>query len=303
MKRRTVFLLIALITFSIGVALTLFLLPHRSSSSPRTPEKVEVERPVQNESNEATTFDRGIVDYKGISFNYDASLASGMKAETVGATPLEYESDVPASVYPEHVAFTLLDVRVAPRESDEPSIRVCPIAEYLKAFSVSSRDTAEAGKTMRALRLLLQRQPRVLPREVPLLPFPDAEQAFHSRAHYLKFKNGKGVVYLTEWQQEESLIDNQGLFYEFQGFTDDGRYYVSAELSVNAPFLGDKSDPSTQDSLKVPNCYECREWAAFKRRYRAYVLGVSARLEKLQPNEFQPSLRLYDEMLSSLEIK
>ena len=40
-----------------------------------------------------------------------------------------------------------------------------------------------------------------------------------------------------------------------------------------------------------------------QRRYKAYVRRVRRKLERLRPEQFRPDLRLYDELLSSLEIR
>jgi hypothetical protein len=38
------------------------------------------------------------------------------------------------------------------------------------------------------------------------------------------------------------------------------------------------------------------------RQYRAYVRTISNKLEKLPPDKFQPSLKLFDDLITSIEV-
>jgi hypothetical protein len=152
------------------------------------------------------------------------------------------------------------------------------------------------------LRALLRRQPARLPAAVPTLPFPDASDAFHAHVRYLRFRGGRGVAYLTQAQQDEGLINNQSLTYEFRGLTDDGRYYVTASLPAAAPFLPADRDATSADGYTLPQSFYGKNSARLRRDYNAYVNRARLRLEGLAPERFQPSLRLYDALFRSLEI-
>jgi len=236
----------------------------------------------------------------GVSLTYDAALARDVKAETVPAEPLAEASDKPDGVFPEHVAFTLVGLQGAPANSYlRPLVRVCPVAEYLKAFSVSPRYVRIARRTLGDLRRLIRTRPAALRGEVPTLPFPDGHDAFHAHVKYLRFRGGSGVAFLTQGQQDNNLINSQQVSYEFRGLTYDGRFYVSATFPVGAAVIADSRDADSHEGYAVPY------YAAVPRepRYRAYVGRVRRKLERLRPDEFRPSLRLYDELLTSLEIR
>lgn len=237
----------------------------------------------------------------GVSIAYDSALAREVRGETVAAAPLDQPSDKPDGVYPEHVAFKLVGVEGAPANSyHEPIVRVCPVAEYLKAFSVSPRLVRDAERTLNELRRLIRRRPAALKGNVPMLPFPDGTEFLHARVRHLRFRGGSGVAFITQGTQDTELINTQHTSYEFRGLTDDGRFYVSAEFPVGAPPIAASRDAAPHYGY-TPELIINNPRA--QRRYDAYVEGVRRRLERLRPEQFAPDLRLYDELLSSLEIR
>ena len=237
----------------------------------------------------------------GASLAFDDALAREVKAETVPAAPLESADEKPDGVYPEHVAFTLVNLNGAPADSfNEPVIRVCPVAEYLKAFSVSPQLVRDARRTLRDLRALLRRKPAALKGNVPALPFADATEVFHARVKYLRFRGGSGLAFLTQSQQDYELLNSQHASYSFRGLTDDGRFYVTADLPVGSQTLAATRDTPSHEGYTLFHHYGGR---VEKRQYAAYVERVRLKLERLRPEQFGPDLRLYDELLSSIEIR
>ena len=237
----------------------------------------------------------------GVSLTYDSSLAREARAETVPASPLESADEKPDGVYPEHVAFTLDGVEGAPAGPDRAHvIRVCPVAEYLKAFAASPRYVREAERTLNELRRLIRRRPAALRGNVPALPFPDGTEVFHAHVRYLRFPGGAGVAFLTQGQQDDGLINSQQVSYEFRGLTDDGRFYVSATLPAGAPVIAAARDAASHEGYTPPRHPGGRREG---QRYAAYVERVRRQLERLPAERFAPSLRLYDELLSSIEIR
>ena len=237
----------------------------------------------------------------GVSLTFDASLAGEARGETAPASPLESADEKPDGVYPEHVAIALVGRSAGPLDSfREPVVRVCPVAEYLKAFSVSPRYVKEAERTLAELRRLIRRRPAAPRGNVPQLPFPDATEVFHARVKYLRFRGGAGVAFLTQAQQDDNLLNAQQVSYEFRGLTDDGRFYVTATFPVGAPPVAPARDAASHEGYTPP-----RDPGGGRERqkYAAYVERVRRKLERLPPGRFDPSLRLYDELLSSLEVR
>ena len=245
------------------------------------------------------------VSHEGMSLTYDAAaLGTEVRAETVAASPLEQATDKPVGVYPRHVAFTLTGAYPERLHSYiSPVVRVCPVAEYKQAFAASEGLPGEAEQVIRRLRRLLRTQPASFKGEVPSLPFADGHTPFRAHTKYLRFKNGTGIVFLAQGQQDEGLINNQKLAYEFRGLTDDGLYYVTAEFPVAAPFLPDSIDATSFEGYSLPYSFWAKNRARLVKQYGAYISGVKVRLEKLPPAKFQPNLKLLDKLLSSLEVR
>lgn len=54
---------------------------------------------------------------------------------------------------------------------------------------------------------------------------------------YVSFRDGAGVRFLTQYASPDRPINNQEVFYAFQGLTDDGVTAVSAILPVSHTIL------------------------------------------------------------------
>jgi len=237
----------------------------------------------------------------GVRVTFDVTLAREATGQTVPASPLESADEKPDGVYPEHVAFTLVGMPNAPADSfNTPVIRVCPVDEYLRAFSASPRYARDARRTLDELRRLIRRRTPALRGNVPALPFADATEIFHARVKHLRFRGGSGVAFLTQSQQDYELINSQHVTYSFRGLTDDGRFYVTADLPVGAQALAATRDAPTHEGYTLPREIGTRR---ARQRYAAYVERVRRNLERLRSAQFNPSLDLYDELLTSLRIE
>ncbi len=299
MSRLTLRLTIALFTFIAGVTLSALWITSRPQLAPQS--KLTAEgRPKKDEA-ETISFNNGRVNYKGISFTYDAELTAEVRARTIPASPTLPSSvvAVPGDViFPEHITFSLIGAVLLPHAE----VRVYPVVEYKHAFSTLPEMAKEVDGTIQRLSFLLQTQPVAFAGEVPYLPLPHGYFAFRAHTKYVKFKNGKGIVFLTQGQQDEALINNSKLSYRFQGLTDDGLYYVSATFRAKAPFLPD-GDATSFEGYTPPDCFACENREELLRGYRRYVNKMRFRLEKVPPTNFQPNLKLYDTLISSLEIR
>jgi len=140
----------------------------------------------------------------------------------------------------------------------------------------------------RDLRNLLAKRPATVDGKLPLLPLSEAGQLLHARLHYLDFANGSGVSYLTQYAMGPSAVNNQELFYTFQGMTTDRAYYVFAFFPVSLaslPATGKLSD---------------EELANLMADYPAYLTNTAALLDAQAPEAFTPDLAQIDQLLASL---
>jgi hypothetical protein len=254
---------------------------------------------------ESDVFRDGRVDYEGIRFSFDLALASEVKAEIIAASPASKENEGPPdTIYPRHVVFTFVSTDPAePKSFIEPVIHVYPVPEYKRAFRADPATARVVNAVMVRLQRLLRAGSPVIKGKVPYLPIPDGTFAFRAHEAILRFHKGSGLVFLTQGQQDEMPINNQNLSYEFQGITNDGRYYVSAEFPAAAPFLAYDRDKATYEGrVKEASCVACPDHQRFMREYRAYAAAMKQKLAALPREKFQPSLRLIDNLLTSLEI-
>ncbi|HEY3311631.1 MAG TPA: hypothetical protein VGK00_08335 [Anaerolineales bacterium] len=126
---------------------------------------------------------------------------------------------------------------------------------------------------------------------MPFLPLFNASQVLHAQVQTLDFKNGKGLRYLTQFDQAPLPVNNHELIYTYQGLSSDGKYYVAAVLPVNHP------------SLPANERVSGNEPPEFRSDFPAYLANVTKSLNEQPANTFIPDLTKLDAMLASMEIK
>lgn len=266
--------------------------------------------------------------HAGVSFTYDASLASDVKAEV--ARP--EGCGKPGDVLPTHVAFTLAGYP-KPHESpfmQPPEIRVFPVAEYRRALAACEKEMAatiigsspplsyvsdfdDEVRTLkalsaarpgpRALGAWLRKKSRgreYLRGRMPLVPMYDVGEALRAKVSYVDFRGGSGVAFVTQYTIEDTLVSNQALAYVFQGLTRDGQYYVSAAFPVAAPFL--PSDYTEREAARLGLNQAVLSDTKLERRYKNYLARTARRLEALPPGDYRPGLGLLNDLLRSLDV-
>ena len=235
---------------------------------------------------------RTAVSYAGVTLEYDASLAKEFLAETVPAVPLENPADKPDGVAPRHVVISLKDSYGARLGRDPSSPYAVPhIFVYPTSDPSDPRFDEEFPTLRRAvteLNKLLARRAGSVTESIPFLPWADERQLFIGRKKLIRFRNGRGVLFMTQYDQEESPLNNEYLVYTFQGLTDDNAWYVAAIFPVAAQGL-----PAT---AAVDNP------AALRAGYGEYIRKTSDRLNKLAVKKFTPGLGLLEEIVRSLKV-
>ena len=223
------------------------------------------------------------VEYQGIRFEFDSSLAESVWPETMPAQ--EPTADNPGwIVWPEHLRFTFPYQRTS--DISEAVFGPPRILIYsAEAYSMMS-DSARAE--IEELQALLEARPTEIETEIPALPLINAAQVFHAQVKYLDFQNGEGVHFITHYSQDVSPITDQNVFYTFQGLTSDGAYYVAAYFPITAAGLTDAQAPE--------------DWEAFNARYQEYLTETVSHLDALSPTDFGPDLEILDQVIRSLEV-
>lgn len=221
----------------------------------------------------------------GVSFTIPQGLAGGANAESVSAS---LDPGAPSwELHPPYVKFTLNDY-ILRDKFFQPQIEVYPAVEFSQANEGAARIIGE-------LRALLANPSQPLPHNLPFLPLFNAGQIFHSNEQFIKFQNGGGIRYLTQFGQDIAPVNNHSLFYTFQGLTDDGAYYVSFILPVNASFLAKYPSPEYPEPADgIPFNWDDYTSAP------AYYSQVTQKLNATPADGFSPSLIMLDTLAQSV---
>ena len=214
-------------------------------------------------------------NYIGISFYFNDALADDI---TAGTNPAFIDENLWWSV-PENREFIFNDWVLA--DSFLPAhFTIYPLEDFKDI-------NPGVGDRLDALQDLLASQPADGEGAVVGDVF-NAGQMYKSNLTYLQFQNGQGVRFLTQYGQALSPIGWPMMFYTFQGFTDDGQYYISAMLPVTHPSLP-RPEQVTMDQAFVDN-------------WETYIAELEVQLNAEPDNMFSPPLALLDELFESLTV-
>lgn len=123
---------------------------------------------------------------------------------------------------------------------------------------------------------------------LPFLPMQNSVQVFCAQAKTLEFPGGKGIRYVTYYDQGPAPKVDSGAFYTFQGLSDDGQLYISAVFPVRTNVLPAQPPAMTeQQDVKVLSAV-----------LQEQVAQINAQPEA----SFTPSLASIDALIAGLEI-
>ncbi len=255
--------------------------------------------PRPQSSPEKVEFKNGKVEFKGVSFTYDPRIFSGVRCEEVlEDSPVNTESDKPGENFPKHIVFYLKS------HGREATIHVIPIIEYRRMFAISENLTRFFDERLDGIRRASIDEKFRIDQQMPFIPFYDAGQEFQNKVRRFSFQNGKGFFFLTAWAIEPTIIDNEELEYFFQGTTSEESKYVLADFPVSVQFLPNNDSEKQFEVYGIPNAFHNSKWVEKDyREYEIYISKIARRLEKLPENKFQPDLKYYQEIISSLKIR
>jgi len=228
------------------------------------------------------------ITVNNISFVIPTKIGNGAQAETIEAVPPS--NDAPWwDIAPAYNKYLIQGYPLS-NTFHEPAIYVYPVNEYVQM----NKDVATL---VNQLKTITSSQGQPLPENLPFLPTFNAAQVFHSNEQVQKFQNGTGIRFLTQYAQAPYPVNNNSLFYTFQGLTNDGAYYISAILPINAAFLSPDGNPNTP----LPADGVPFDWNNFE-NIPAHFELVKQKLNATDPNAFTPSLTNLDTMIQSVRI-
>ena len=232
--------------------------------------------PVPEDETDTDPMPEPDITYQGISFAFDPSLAASVNAENI---PGEGDTNSFFST-PDHIRFTfniysLLDT------FHTPVINIYSVEDF-KAVNQT------AGDSLDKLMAAINTQPDY-DENIIVADLFGAAQYFSSQVSYLRFQNGSGVRFITQYGQDVSPIGWPAMFYAFQGFTDDGLHYVSAIFPINHPTL------PPIDELVLDD--------AFYDNYLTYTADTQMHLDLQDAKTFIPSMVFLDAVIESLVVE
>jgi hypothetical protein len=265
------------------VAETLQALTPEAAASPIVPT-------VAAPATEAITLAGTAVTFGNVSLVNPIGLASnihGTQAPAVGE-----ESGGPWDAGPAHIELDL-DGYLLQDKFHKPKIYLYPAQEFAAA------NAGAAQNIIRLQTVLLNPAGPLSNDNLPNVPFFNAGQVFAAQTKVIKFQNGSGVRMLTEYAQYYATINNNDLFYHFQGLTSDGKFYIIAILPVTAPILAadDKPEsPVPAGGIPFPG------FDAPASDVDAYYNNITAALNTAAPETFNPTINILDGLISSIQI-
>lgn len=224
------------------------------------------------------------ISIEGVSFVVPNEIGTGANAEKM--TAVESNTGAPWEIAPTHSRFTLTGYPLH-GTFHEPRLFVYPAGEY-------AASNPGAAEQIDRLRVALTGGP-LLQETLPLIPFFNAAPLMAAQIKLIPFPNGGGGIRsLTQYAQYAAPINNNELFYHFQGLSGDGNFYVVAILPVTAPVLAEDENPEApvpQGGVPIPSGVGPND---------VYYFSVTEALNSLAPDALTPSLGALDALVQSL---
>ncbi len=191
---------------------------------------------------------------------------------------------------PGHLLVNLGDYYVLQGTAIQPQIYVFPAQEYAMLLPA-------AFEAVHRMDNLLYGSVSPTADVLPALPFLNAQQSYAANISMLSFQNGGGVRFVTQYAQYPAPANNQELFYQFQGLTRDGAYYIVATFPLTVPVL---AETSAADSPLPAGGIAYPDMADPNADFASYYGAVTALLNSQPPEAFTPNLNQLDALVQSM---
>jgi hypothetical protein len=219
------------------------------------------------------------ITYANVSLVLPPGLASGTTNSTTADVEFPYVNPSGGPM-PQHTKI-ILNGYPLQGTLFQPEITVYAAADYAQ-YGPMTQDMVAA------LKALYYTPGQPLPKGLPAGDFDAKTQA-------IDFANGRGIRFLTQFDQAPLPVNNHELFYYFQGLTTDGREYVQAILPLQVPFLAADNNPaSSLPPGGVP--FEMNE-------LQIYFDAIAEKLNATAPDQFTPALPALDALIQSISAK
>jgi hypothetical protein len=174
------------------------------------------------------------------------------------------------------------------------------------AIDSTGNDFAKAypsfSKAVEQIKTLIKAKPADFRQFDDLFDFPynNAGWSFKTKIEYLTFEYLSGVFFVTQYSQDmtPNPANNEELTANFQGITNDGKYYVAARFSITHPSLPRGID-FTDDRLQE-EALNASTSDEINTRVRRYLKLEAEKVTKLPDASFSPSLPKIKKLLGSI---
>lgn len=229
-----------------------------------------------------------LVTFGRLTLEIPSSVANGASGAEIA--PLTNEDAAYWEKTPGHLQVSLNDYCVLQGKFHQPQIYVYPAMPYVKL-------SPAAFESMHRLRNVTNPAAPFTADQLPAVPFFNAAQVFASNIERISFQNGSGIRFLTEYAQYAAPVNNHELIYHFQGFTDDGEYYIVAIFPITAPVLAETSAPGAAvpaGGIAYPDINNSNP------DFQSYYASIADLLNAAPPDAFTPSISQLDALIQSM---
>ncbi|MBK7316146.1 hypothetical protein [Candidatus Villigracilis affinis] len=231
-----------------------------------------------------------LVTFGRLTLEIPSSVASGASGKEY---PRNDSEDAPYwDKTPGHLQVSLNDYYVLQGKFHQPQIYVYPAMPYVELVPA-------AFESMHRLRNVMNPVAPITADQLPAVPFFNAAQVFASNIQAVSFQNGSGIRFLTEYAQYYAPVNNHELVYHFQGFTNDGEYYIIAILPITAPVLAETSDAGEvipAGGITYPDINDSNA------DFQGYYASITDLLSATSPEAFTPSISQLDALIQSMQV-
>lgn len=229
-----------------------------------------------------------LVTFGRLTLEIPSSVANGASGAEIA--PVTNEDTAYWEKTPGHLQVSLNDYYILQGKFHKPQIYVYPAMPYVEL-------SPAAFESMHRLRNVMNPTAPITPDQLPAVPFFNAAQVFASNIQAISFQNGSGIRFLTEYAQYPAPVNNHELIYHFQGFTDDGEYYIVAIFPITVPILAETSDPGAAvpaGGIAYPDINNSNP------DFQTYYASIADLLNFTPSDAFTPSISQLDALIQSM---
>ena len=206
-------------------------------------------------------------------------------------TKEENGTDFPDGIAPERIKFSLVPIapnylKAFPKwRQDEASVRFFPLKD------ATIKDYAAAYpyfyKNYQSLKSILKTKDYMVSvnHDLPDWNQGDCTQSIHAKAAIIETPWCVGLQYISTCLQEATELDNDRLYYKFEGISRDQRFYISVEVPITHASLPIRS-PGLESA--APPIVD------------SYFIRVEQTLNNYPDSSYTPTLQSFKDLIQSL---